>query len=148
MKAKFLLAAVIFGNTLSFNSVFAAELALGPCMVSAMTGKERKEIAQWFFFTIAAHPEIKEYSKVSETIKNKTDERVANLLTRLLTEDCLAQAKAANAQEGQAALAGAFRLVGEVAIQELQIDKDVLNSATAFTKYLDKDKFKKISSEN
>ena len=147
MKAKFLLAIVIFANTFSFSSAFAADSALGSCMVDSMTGKERKEMAQWIFFAIAAHPEIKEYSKISEAVKSKTDEHMANLVTRLLTEDCLTQAKTAYKQEGQAAIVGAFELVGKVAMQELMMNKDVSNSIAAYSKYLDQEKLKKVSSE-
>jgi hypothetical protein len=111
-----------------------------------MTGKERKEMAQWIFFAIAAHPEIKEYSNIPETIKNTADMHMANLVTRLLTEDCLVQAKAAIKQEGNTAIVGAFELVGKVAMQELMISKEVSNSIGAYVKYLDQEKLKKISS--
>jgi hypothetical protein len=147
MKAKFLLAAVILANAFPVGSAFAADSALGSCMVDSMTGKERKEMAQWIFFAIAAHPEIKEYSKLSEAVKNKSDVHMANLVTRLLTEDCLTQAKAAHKQEGQSAIVGAFELVGKVAMQELMMNKDVTSSIGAYAKYIDKDKFNKISSE-
>ncbi|MDP1539466.1 MAG: hypothetical protein U0998_10720 [Moraxellaceae bacterium] len=147
MKAKFLLAVVIFVNCLSFGPAFAAESSLGPCMVDSMTGKERKEMARWMFFAIAAHPEIKEYSKVSEIVKNKSDEHLANLVMRLLTEDCLSQAKTAFKEEGQVAVAGAFELVGKVAMQELMMNKDVEHAIAAHVKYLDQDKFRNIYSE-
>lgn len=147
MKAKYLFSAFMFANAFSLNSAFATESALGPCMVDSMTGKERKEMAQWIFFAIAAHPEIKEYSKISEAVKNKADEHMANLVTRLLTEDCITQAKTAYKQEGQAAIVGAFELVGKVAMQELMMSKDVSNSIGAYAKYLDQEKLKKISSE-
>lgn len=147
MKAKFLLSLLIIGGGLSLNSAFAAESTLGSCMVDSMTGKERKEMAQWIFFAIAAHPEIKEYSNVPEAIKNTTDMHMAKLVTRLLTEDCLAQAKAAVKQEGNAAIVGAFELVGKVAMQELMRSNEVSNSIGAYAKYLDQEKLKSISSE-
>lgn len=147
MKATFLLALLLIGNGLPISSAFADESTLGSCMVDAMTGKERKEMAQWIFFAISAHPEIKEYSNVPEATKNTADMHFANLITRLLTEDCLVQAKAAVKKDGNTAIVGAFELVGKVAMQELMRSKEVSNSISAYAKYLDQEKLKKISSE-
>ena len=69
---------------------------------------------------------------------------MADLVTRLLTKDCLTQAKTAIKQEGNAAIVGAFELVGKVAIQELMRNKEVSNSIGAYVKYLDQEKLKKM----
>lgn len=148
MKIRFFwIAAAIVVSSFSHGAVYAADSALGSCMTDSMTGKERKEVAQWIFFAIAAHPDIKEYSKVSEPVKRSSDEHVASLVTRLLTEDCVAQAKSAYKKDGQAAIVGAFEVVGRVAMQELMINQDVSSSIGSYAKYLDREKLAKIFSK-
>lgn len=114
--------------------------ALGSCMADSLTGKERKQLAQWIFFAMAAHPEIKEFSKVSADAQAKTNESVGKLVTRLLTENCVEQVRAAVKEDGQAAIVGAFELVGKVAMQELMANKDVVASISGYAKFLDQEK--------
>lgn len=147
MKIKCLLAGLLICNAWIFSPAFAAESALGSCMVDSMTGKERKEMAKWVFFAMAAHPEIKEYSKVPEKAKVATDKYIANLVARLLAEDCLSEARAGVKQEGQAAIVNAFELVGRVAMQELMTNKDVIQSIGEYAKYLDNEKMRQITAE-
>ena len=114
--------------------------SLGICMVDSMTGKERKQIAQWLFFSIAVHPDMKEFSRVTENAQKKADEFVGKLFTRLLTENCPAQAKQAMKERTSAAMGDAFGLVGKMAMQELMTNKDVTDSISGFEKFIDKEK--------
>ncbi len=118
--------------------------ALGACMVDTLTGKERKQLAQWIFFAMAAHPEIKEFSKVTPEAQSKTNEHVGKLITRLLTENCVEQVKAAAKEDGQAAITGAFELVGKVAMQELMANKEVVASISGYVKFVDQEKLVEI----
>ena len=147
MKIRCLIIGLLLCNAWILSPALAAESALGSCMVDSMTGKERKEMAKWVFFAMAAHPEIKEYSRVPEQTKSATDKQIAAVVTRLLTEDCLIEAKAGYKQEGQAAIVSAFELVGRVAMQELMTNKDVAASIGEYAKYLDNEKMRQISAE-
>ncbi len=147
MKIKCLLAGLLLCNAWLFSPAFASESALGSCMVDSMTGKERKEMAKWVFFAMASHPEIKEYSRIPEKAKVATDEHIANVVTRLLAEDCLSEARVGVKQEGQVAIVNAFELVGRVAMQELMTNKDVIQSIGEYAKYLDNKKMGRITAE-
>jgi len=118
--------------------------SMGACMVDSMTGKERKQIAQWLFFAMAVHSENKEFSKVTNEAKKKSNEFVGKLVTRLMTENCPVQTKKAVQEEGSEAMKGAFGLVGKVAMQELMTNKDVTDSLSGFEKFLDKDKLNAV----
>jgi hypothetical protein len=118
--------------------------ALGACMVDSLTGKERKQLAQWVFFAMAAHPEIREYSKVTPASEKSINEIIGKLVTRLLTVNCAKQAKAAAKEEGSTAIKGAFELVGAVAMQELMSNKDVTASISGYIKYIDDEKISAI----
>lgn len=149
MKIKVIIFIAIF-ESLCFSKITLAGPAadsMGVCMVDSMTGKERKQIAQWLFFAMAAHPEIKEFSKVTKEDNKKANEFVGNLVTRLLTENCPVQTKKAMKEEGSEAIKGAFELVGKVAMQELMTNKDVTDSVSGFEKFLDKDKIRAVLSE-
>ena len=122
-----------------------ASNALGVCMADSLTGKERKKLAQWIFFGMSSHPEMKPFSSVTEATRNKTDQSIGKLITRLLTEDCPTKAKFAIKKESSMALQSAFELVGRVAMQELMTNKDVTISMSGFEKYMDKDKLSSLA---
>lgn len=148
MKTKLMKVATIIGVTL-FSSIASAEQssdALGGCMADSMTGKERKQVAEWVFFAMAAHPDMKGFSKVTADARNKSNEFVGKLITRLLTENCPAQTKQAVKDRGSVALKEAFEVVGRVAMQELMTNKDVATSMSGFDKFLNKDKLNAIVS--
>lgn len=116
------------------------------CMVNNLNGKERTNLAKWIFFSIAAHPEIKSYSSVSQKEQKASDEYVGKLITRLLTSDCSKELKMANKVD-PLAVRSAFELVGKVAMQELMANEDVMKAVTNYALYADKEKLNKILSE-
>ena len=59
---------------------------------------------------------------------------------RLLAEDCPEKTKKALKEDGSIAIENAFRLVGEVAMQELMTNQNVSMSIANFEKYVDKKK--------
>ena len=118
--------------------------ALGACMADALTGKERKNLAQWIFFAIAAHPEIRRFANVSTQDQTQIDQYTGQLITRLLTEDCAPQVRVALQKDGNEALNSAFETVGKVAMQELMTDKDVNASISGYAKYLDEQKVRQV----
>lgn len=119
---------------------------LANCLVDNLSGKERKSLAKWIFFSMAAHPEIKSYSNASQKDLKQSDEYVGKLVTRLLTQDCSNKLKKANSSDPMA-VQKAFELVGQVAMQELMADQAVMKTLTNYANYADKEKINKILSE-
>ena len=146
MKMKALLIASMLGAVAIPHIAYAspASDALGTCLVDSLTGKERKELATWMFFGMAAHPEIKKYANVTSEDRANSDKDVANLLSRLLIKDCMQQAKDAVRADGQVALTSAFEMVGKVAMRELATNKDVSTALTSYGNYLDKRVFSDV----
>lgn len=118
----------------------------GNCLIDNLNGKERKKLAKWVFFAIAAHPEIKSYSKVTSNDILDSDKYIGGLITRLLTEDCPNEMKAASKVDPQA-IEKAFELVGQVAIQELMTSQAVTATITGYVNYTDQEKISKVLSE-
>lgn len=119
---------------------------LGTCLVDHLNGKERKDLAKWIFFSIAAHPEIKPYSNASAKDIEESDRYVGRLLTRLLAEDCPKELRNAGSADPQA-VAQAFKLVGQVAMQEIMTNPAVKKSLTNYVRYADVEKIKKVIKE-
>jgi hypothetical protein len=136
-----LLSAVTMLPSYTFASQEAQQLAV--CLTDSLNGKERKNLAKWIYLGMSTHSIIKPFSNVTEQDIDDTNRYVGALVTRLLTEDCPKQAKAAIDVGGQGAMENAFRLVGEVAMQELMTEPSVGNALGAFDKYLDQEKFDK-----
>ncbi|WP_016955330.1 hypothetical protein [Catenovulum agarivorans] len=124
---------------------YTATQQLGTCLVDSLNGRERKDLAKWIFFAMSAHPEIMPFSKITDKDHDSSNQFVGGLITRLLTSDCPAQAKAALKESGSLAIEGAFRLVGEVAMQELMSNQNVSQTIGAFEKYLDQAKIAQLS---
>ena len=117
--------------------------ALGTCLADNTTGRDRKDLAKWLFLAMAAHPEITAYA-APDTAAASTEsaKTIGGLVTRLLTESCANEAKAA-IKSGGSAFEAAFRKLGEVAMQELMTDKSVTTAIGRFEQYLDQDRIKK-----
>jgi len=116
---------------------------LGTCLVDNLSGKERKELGKWVFFAIAAHPDMAAFSNATPTDIKTTDMYVGQLITRLLTENCPSELKKANDSDPRA-VEQAFRLVGQVAMQELMTNQAVRDSLTNYAQFADMQKINAV----
>ena len=119
---------------------------LGTCLVDTLNGKERKHLAKWIFFSIGAHPEIKQFSSATPENIEKSDKYVGNLITKILTVDCPNELKSAF-KSNPLAVQQAFELVGKVAMQELMSNQDTLKALTNYSKYAEIEKINQIMTE-
>src|SRR5579863_8064334 len=61
--------------------------ALRTCVTDNTSGKDRKDLAKWVFFAMAAHPEIKPYAQANvSAAADESSQKMAALVTRLLTD--------------------------------------------------------------
>lgn len=121
------------------SSAFAGPFgdALTSCLADNTTGKERKELVQWIYVAMSAHPEMKNMSLVTPDKVEEISQTVGALVTRLLTERCPTQAQAAVQNEGTEAFKGAFRSLGGLAMQEIMSNPAVGTTLGKFEKYVD-----------
>ena len=123
----------------------APDELLSRCLADNTSGKDRKDLARWIFFAMAAHPEIKRYA--SATVLQATEEThkiIGATVTRLLTESCPHQTGAAYKEGGTKALEVGFRTFGQLAMQELMSDRDVNATMGAFEKYIDRERLNQV----
>jgi hypothetical protein len=121
--------------------------ALKTCLVDNTTGRDRKDLAKWIFFAMAAHPELKPHAGPSAVTGADESARVmAALVMRLLTETCVKETRAVvSNSQGNQALSESFRVaferLGQIAMVELMTDKDVQSSMGQFERYVDTKRF-------
>ena len=129
---------------LSFNaSAQIPSNELGICLADNLNGKERKALAKWIFFSMAAHPEISSYANVSQEDSTNSNKFIGNLITRLLTSDCK-DIVSKIAKNDPTSIQLAFTLVGEVAMQELTTDINVQRSIAEYINYTDINKIQEL----
>lgn len=137
------LALAVMGSIIAVSPATAGSAtdALSICVADNTTGKDRKDLAQWVFAAMTAHPEIRPLSNVTEAKRDELDQKLAALATKLITASCRTEAKAAMENEGGESFKSAFGALGKLAMQELMSDPAVNSSFTRYAKYLDKAKF-------
>ncbi len=128
-------------------SLIALPAAAGPdgdafatCLADNTTGKERKELARWIFLAMASHPEIRALSNATAADRDRADRMLGALLTRLVSENCAPQARAAVQNEGSESFKSAFRAFGQSAMLEIMSDQGVRDALSGFERYADRKK--------
>lgn len=114
--------------------------ALGTCLADNTNGAERKMLARWVFITMTEHPELHDLTAVSNDVKTQAHKDVAALVTKLLTVNCVNQARAAINQSNGTAMFDSFKKLGEVAMVEIMSNDMVRTAVTEYVQYLDRKK--------
>ena len=66
-----------------------APMTLTSCVADNTSGKQRKELARWVFLSMAAHPELKQYTSPEiDAAREPSDRTVAALFEYLITQQC------------------------------------------------------------
>ncbi|WP_310446971.1 hypothetical protein [Thiobacillus sp.] len=113
---------------------------LSSCFADSTSGKDRKQFAKLMFVAMAEHPEMRSFAPISQKVKGEASQSAGLLITRLLTESCAAQARAAVQNEGSASFQGAFGILGQLAMQELLSAQEVNAALGSFEMYIDRAK--------
>jgi hypothetical protein len=118
--------------------------ALKACVTDNTSGRDRKDLAKWVFFAMAAHPEMKQYADAKAAAAvDESSQKLAALVTRLLTESCVNEVRAVmKTGQGSQALRVAFESLGQLAMQELMADKTVQETMGLFQRYVDQTRLK------
>ena len=111
---------------------------LGKCLADNTTGRDRKDLARWVFVAMAAHPDIRDLANASQEAADKTSRAMGALVTRLLTESCPQEARAAAHGEDNKAMRRVFVILGQLAMLELTSNPDFSASMSRFERYMDR----------
>lgn len=114
---------------------------LGACLADNTSGKDRKDLARWIFLAMAAHPDLRDLTAADDRLRTDSNKGMASLVTRLLTVDCVVQARTAVQSEGGAGMSSAFKSLGELAMRELMSNPNVTAAVMGYTPFIDRKKF-------
>jgi hypothetical protein len=115
---------------------------LSKCIVESTTPGDRADFVKWMFAAASLHPAVKSIAAVSQEQLDAANRQTANLLMKLLTDSCRQVAVKAVKYEGKAAFENSFKVLGQVAAQELFASPEVAAGLTDLTKYIDGEKLK------
>lgn len=111
---------------------------LGACLADNTSGKERKQLARWIFVAIAAHPEMKDIANPTAALRQNVFRETGAMITRLIADNCPAEARAAAQADGGKAFETAFGVLGRLAMQELMGNPEVNTAVSGFEQFLDR----------
>ena len=113
---------------------------LSDCLVKATTAADKTTVLQWTFTALAAHPDLKSFSNVTPEQKNQLDQKLAQVLQRVIVEQCSAQTKAVIQAEGIQAVGEAFQQLGQSAGEDIVKDPAVRQQLQGTLRYIDLNK--------
>ena len=145
MKTITLLALTLLHAGLAQAGPYSDDLAR--CFSDSTTGKDRTNLARWFFTGMAAHPAMKDMSVIKPDVQESISKSVGILYTRLTSEDCAQQARAVVQNEGAEGLKAGYETLGKLAMQEVLLSPAVGQVFAGVEKYVDMAKIKPILSK-
>jgi hypothetical protein len=107
------------------------------CLADNTTGRDRKDLARWFFVAMGAHPDMRAIVSIPASATQDSSKVAGQLFTKLIAESCPAEAQAAVRTVGPMAFQTGFSVLGQLAMQELMTDKDVVAGMGMLEKYID-----------
>lgn len=133
---------LVLSLTLASASSFAGPYTdkFSACLADNTTGKERKELARWIFVAMAAHPDMRDLSRITPATREGSNKAMGVLVTKLIAETCAKEAQMASKIEGGESFRSAFELLGKLAMQELMSNPEVSSTVQGFQSYVDRKK--------
>ena len=117
------------------------------CIVASTSSEDRLAFVRWIFGAIADHPAVSDFSNVSEESRRESAVLSAQMMERLVLEDCRPQAILALRYEGYNAIEEAFGAVGEMAMGDLMADESVSSQMDALGTHVDEARWRALATE-
>jgi len=122
-------------STLTQAGPFTDELS--QCLVQSSTDEDKLKLVRWMFSAMALHPAVADLAQISSATRDTANQEMATLLSNLLEERCLNQARSAIDNEGPLALQSSFSILSQVAANNLFSDASVAAGLANLSEYLD-----------
>lgn len=117
---------------------------MSKCLIENTSAADKGALVQWMFFAMALNPNVASLTAIPESRRIEVDKGAAALFERLLADSCATQTQAAIKYEGSNAIGESFKLLGQVATQEMMTDPAVAQGIGNFAKYLNKDRLEEV----
>lgn len=134
-----LLTLIMFGSTqVSLASPTVDQLS--QCLVKSTTAADKTAVLQWTFSALAAHPDLKQYSNVSDAQKTQLDKNLAQVMQRILVEQCSTQTQAVIKADGLQAVGESFQELGSITGDEILKTPEIKQQLQGVLRYVDLNK--------
>lgn len=110
---------------------------LSQCLVKATTATDKTTVLQWTFAALAQHPDLNAMSNISTTQKAQLDQNLAQVLQRILVEQCSTQTKAVIQSDGFDAVGTSFQELGTITGNEILKTPQVKSQLNGVLKHVD-----------
>ena len=111
--------------------------ALSQCLVQSTTATDKTTVLQWTFAALSQHPDLNAMSNISATQKEQLDQRLAQVLQRILVEQCSTQTKAVIQSDGFEAVGTSFQELGTITGNEILKTPQVKSQLNGVLKHVD-----------
>ena len=112
---------------------------LTECIVKSTTQNDRQNLVIWMFSAISNHPTIKSSVIMTSSEREAANKSSAELLNKLLTQDCQAETSKAVQEEGAVAVRESLEVLGKLASTEMLAHPDVDKGLSDMSKYFDQE---------
>ena len=111
--------------------------ALSQCLVKSTTASDKTTVLQWTFAALGQHPDLNSMSSVTASQKEQLDKNLAQVLQRILVEQCSNQTKAVIQSDGLEAVGDSFQELGTITGNEILKTPQVKNQLNGVLKHVE-----------
>lgn len=111
--------------------------AMNHCIENSVTKQEKAGLARWFVASLARHPAMSGITSVSAEKKDELDKAVGQMNNRILAVACAKELKDVVRMEGVAGAKTSFVYLGQLAMQEVMTNPEVVAGMSSTEKYID-----------
>ena len=110
---------------------------LSDCLMKSTTATDKTTVLQWTFIALSTHPDLQAFSHVSTEQKQQLDKNLAQVLQRIIVEQCSAQTKAVIQTNGLEAVGDSFQQLGRTTGEEILKNPEVNKQLKGLVRYID-----------
>ena len=138
----YIVTVLTFLLNVSNKPIFAGPFGddMAKCLVTSTSNRDRTKLLKWMFRVYGEHPEVSYMVNLSDREKKVIDKDIADIFTRLLSEDCIDETKKALDNEGDNVMFTAFQLLGQVAANGFNENPSVERSINKFVELVEYEK--------
>ena len=110
---------------------------LSNCLVKSTTDADKKVLLQWTFVALSAHPDLQSFSQVTTEQRDGLDKNLAQVLQRILVDQCSAETKAVIQTDGLQAVGDSFQELGQETGEQILKTPEIKDQYKGLVRYLD-----------
>lgn len=132
--------AVVLCGTAQMTMASPTVDQLSDCLVKSTTATDKTAVLQWTFSALSTHPDLKALSNVTDAQRTQLDQKFAQVLQRVIVDQCAAQTKAVIQTDGLQAVGDSFQALGRTTGEEIIQNPEVKQQLKGVIRYVDLNK--------